>query len=102
MNKLALVAAGLAFFSTAAFANSKPSDEEATKIKATLTEWGCEGGTLEKETEATSVFEVGRRQVQRRPVRPQDRQRPDEACSPRYDTDRHSSYLTNGPKPVSL
>jgi hypothetical protein len=58
MNKLALVAAGLAFFSTAAFADSKPSDEEATKIKATLTEWGCEGGTLEKETEATSVFEV--------------------------------------------
>jgi hypothetical protein len=58
MNKLVLVAAGLAFFSTAAFADSKPSDEEATKIKATLTEWGCEGGTLEKETEATSVFEV--------------------------------------------
>jgi hypothetical protein len=58
MNKLAMVAAGLAFFSTAAFADSKPSDEEATKIKATLTEWGCEGGTLEKETEATSVFEV--------------------------------------------
>ena len=44
--------------STAALADSKPSDDEATKVKATLTEWGCEGGTIEKETEATGVFEV--------------------------------------------
>ena len=27
-------------------------------MKATLTEWGCEGGTIEKETEASGVFEV--------------------------------------------
>ena len=58
MNKLALVAAGLAFFSTAAFADSKPADEEARKIKQTLTDWGCEGGTFEKETEASSFFEA--------------------------------------------
>jgi hypothetical protein len=27
-------------------------------VKAALTDWGCEGGTIEKETEATGVFEV--------------------------------------------
>jgi hypothetical protein len=59
MTKLVIAMfAAAAFFSTAALADSKPSDDEASKIKATLTEWGCEGGTLEKETEATSVFEV--------------------------------------------
>lgn len=42
----------------AAHADSKPSDEEAAKIKATLTDWGCEGGTYEKETEATGLFEI--------------------------------------------
>jgi hypothetical protein len=44
--------------STAAFADSKPSDAEAEKIKAALTEWGCDGGTYEKETEASGMFEV--------------------------------------------
>ena len=36
---------------------SRPTTRPA-KIKATLTEWGCEGGTYEKESEATSVFEI--------------------------------------------
>ncbi|MES1179904.1 MAG: PepSY domain-containing protein [Hyphomicrobium sp.] len=58
MRKLMIVALAAAFGSTAALADSKPSDEEATKVKATLTEWGCEGGTIEKETEASGVFEV--------------------------------------------
>jgi hypothetical protein len=31
---------------------------KAGKIKATLTDWGCEGGTYEKESEATGVFEI--------------------------------------------
>jgi hypothetical protein len=48
----------LAMCSSAAFADAKPSDDEAAKIKAALADWGCEGGTLEKETEATSVFEA--------------------------------------------
>jgi len=48
----------LTLISSAAWADSKPSDEEAAKIKATLTEWGCEGGVYEKETEASGVFEV--------------------------------------------
>jgi len=50
--------AAIALTSGAAWADSKPSDAEAAKIKATLTEWGCEGGTYEKETEASGVFEV--------------------------------------------
>ena len=43
---------------TAAYANAKPTDDEAVKVKAALTEWGCESGTIEKETEGTGVFEV--------------------------------------------
>ncbi len=53
---IAILAATLA--SAAALADSKPSDDEAAKIKAALTEWGCEGGTIEKETEASGTFEV--------------------------------------------
>lgn len=58
MNKLTCIVVAMTLFSGAALADSKPSDDEASKIKAALTEWGCDGGTLEKETEATSVFEV--------------------------------------------
>ncbi len=43
---------------TPAFADDKPSDAEAAKIKEALAAWGCEGGEMEKETEATSVFEI--------------------------------------------
>lgn len=48
-----LMAAG-----TGAFADEKPSDAEAAKIKETLSVWGCEGGEYEKESEASGVFEV--------------------------------------------
>jgi hypothetical protein len=58
MHKPMILALAAILGSTAALANSKPSGDEATKVKATLTEWGCEGGTIEKETEATGVFEV--------------------------------------------
>jgi hypothetical protein len=58
MNKLTCIVVAMTLISGAALADSKPSDDEASKIKATLTEWGCDGGTLEKETEASSVFEV--------------------------------------------
>jgi uncharacterized tellurite resistance protein B-like protein len=44
---LILAIAAAALCSTAALADSKPSADEATKVKATLTEWGCEGGTVE-------------------------------------------------------
>ncbi len=49
---------GVVMFATAASANDKPSNEEAAKVKAALTEWGCESGTIEKETEGTGVLEV--------------------------------------------
>ena len=49
---------GVALLATAALANDKPSDAEAAKVKAALAEWGCESGTIEKETEGTGVFEV--------------------------------------------
>jgi hypothetical protein len=58
MNRTLIAVAAAALCSTAALADSKPSDDEAKKIKATLTEWGCEGGTIEKETEASGTFEV--------------------------------------------
>ena len=58
MKKLMIVALAAVLCGAPAFADEKPSDDEAAKIKATLTEWGCEGGTYEKESEATSVFEI--------------------------------------------
>ncbi|MFA5900178.1 MAG: hypothetical protein WC829_13830 [Hyphomicrobium sp.] len=58
MNKLAYVAIALALCSAPAFADSKPAEDEAGKITQTLSDWGCTGGTFEKETEATSIFEA--------------------------------------------
>jgi hypothetical protein len=58
MKKLIFVAFAAALCGAPAFADEKPSDDEVAKIKAALTEWGCEGGAMEKESEATSVFEV--------------------------------------------
>lgn len=43
---------------TAAFADGKVTDEEAAKLKEIVTAWGCEGGTFEKETEGTGVYEA--------------------------------------------
>jgi hypothetical protein len=53
-----IIAAALCLTSVAAIADEKPTDAEAEKIKAALAEWGCEGGTYEKESEASGVFEV--------------------------------------------
>jgi hypothetical protein len=58
MTRTIATAVALAFLSTSAFADSRPSDEEAGKIKAALSEWGFTGGTYEKETEATGVYEI--------------------------------------------
>jgi len=43
---------------SAAFADEKVTDDEAAKIKEAVAAWGCEGGTFEKETEGTGVFEA--------------------------------------------
>jgi hypothetical protein len=58
MNRMFAVAAALAFCSTAAFADDKPTDDEAAKIKEAVAAWGCEGGSYEKETEGSGVFEA--------------------------------------------
>ena len=58
MKMYVIAAFAVALCSTAALADSKPSDAEAGKIKAALSDWGCDGGTFEKETEATGMFEV--------------------------------------------
>jgi hypothetical protein len=58
VKKLFISVIAAALCSTAALADTKPSEEEAAKIKEALASWGCEGGTYEKETEASGVFEI--------------------------------------------
>ncbi|WP_334147575.1 hypothetical protein [Hyphomicrobium sp.] len=58
MKRIFAAAAVLALCSGAAFADEKPTDEEAAKIKAAVAVWGCEGGTYEKESEGSGVFEA--------------------------------------------
>jgi hypothetical protein len=52
---LALMAASL---STAALADKEVTPAEAEKIKAAMQAWGCSGGKMEQETEASGIFEV--------------------------------------------
>jgi hypothetical protein len=57
--KLFLVTAlGAALCATNALADAKPTDAEAAKIKQAVAAWGCEGGTYEKETEGSGIFEA--------------------------------------------
>ncbi len=58
MNKLIVAALAVTLSSGMAFADEKPSAEEAEKITATLKAWGCSGGEFEKESEGSGVFEV--------------------------------------------
>lgn len=58
MKRIFAAAAVLALCSGTAFADEKPTDEEAAKIKAAVAVWGCEGGTYEKESEGSGVFEA--------------------------------------------
>jgi len=55
---LTVAAVAMAMAATAAFADEKPSDEEAAKIKEAVAAWGCEGGEYEKESEGSGVFEI--------------------------------------------
>jgi hypothetical protein len=48
----------LALSSGFAFADDKPSAEEVGKIAATAKAWGCTGGTGEKESEGSGVYEL--------------------------------------------
>jgi hypothetical protein len=54
MSSLALAIAG----SSVALADTPVSPAEAEKIQTTLQAWGCSGGKMEQETEATGVYEV--------------------------------------------
>ncbi|WP_295557434.1 hypothetical protein [uncultured Hyphomicrobium sp.] len=58
MKRMLAVAAALAFCSSAALADDKPTDDEAAKIKEAVAAWGCEGGSYEKESEGTGVYEA--------------------------------------------
>lgn len=55
-----IIAAVLAtfLFCGVARADAKLTDEESAKVTQALTAWGCEGGTFQKETEASGVIEA--------------------------------------------
>jgi hypothetical protein len=56
--KTIAVAAFAALFALPAFADEKPTDDEAAKIKHAVAAWGCSGGTFEKEAEGSGVLEA--------------------------------------------
>jgi len=58
MRVLLSTIAVLAVLGGTALADSKVTDDEATKLKEIVAAWGCEGGTFEKETEGTGVYEA--------------------------------------------
>lgn len=61
MSKFSTITLALVFAAGAAgiaFADDKPSDDEVAKIKAAVEQFGCSGGTYEKESEGTGVFEA--------------------------------------------
>lgn len=58
MKRLVTGAFGLLLLGTGALADTKPTDAEVAKIKQAIAAWGCEGGTFEKETEGSGIFEA--------------------------------------------
>ena len=58
MKRMFAAAAVLAFCSSAVLADDKPTDDEAAKIKEAVAAWGCEGGSYEKESEGSGVYEA--------------------------------------------
>ena len=58
MKQFIVAVLGVALCGSTALADAKPSADEAGKLKEVVTAWGCEGGTFEKETEASGVFEA--------------------------------------------
>lgn len=58
MIRLFALACAAVVLAVPAFADDKPTDAEAEKVKAVVANWGCEGGRIEKESEGTGVFEV--------------------------------------------
>jgi hypothetical protein len=58
MSRLFTCFAILVLGSTAVLADKPVTPAEAEKIQAALKAWGCSGGKMEQETEATGVYEV--------------------------------------------
>ena len=58
MKRILAIAAAMTLGMGAAFADEKPSADEAAKIKEAVAAWGCDGGEYEKESEGTGVFEA--------------------------------------------
>lgn len=58
MKRSLIAAIAVALASSLAVADEKPTQDEASKIKEVVAAWGCEGGTFEKESEGTGVFEA--------------------------------------------
>lgn len=58
MKRLIIAAAAIAFLAAPAFADEKVSDAEAKALAAAASAFGCSGGQLEKESEASGVLEV--------------------------------------------
>jgi hypothetical protein len=58
MRRMMIGAFGAALFAAGALADTKPTDTEVAKLKQAVAAWGCEGGTYEKETEGSGIFEA--------------------------------------------
>lgn len=58
MKRSIIAGLALALSSSLAFADSKPSADEAKKITEALAALGCDGGEQEKETEGSGAYEV--------------------------------------------
>jgi hypothetical protein len=58
MKRIMIGTIWLALSSTSAFPDTKPTEAEIAKIKQAVAAWGCEGGTYEKETEGSGIFEA--------------------------------------------
>lgn len=58
MNRIFLAVFACAFGASVALADEKPTAAEVAKIQAAVAAFGCEGGSYEKESEGTGVFEA--------------------------------------------
>ncbi len=58
MKRFMVIATSAIVFGSPVFADDKPTDAEAAKIKDAIAAWGCEGGTVEKESEGSGVLEA--------------------------------------------
>jgi len=58
MSRLLVFFVTVVLGSTAGLADKPVTPAEAEKIQAALKAWGCAGGKMEQETEATGVYEV--------------------------------------------